>query len=317
MSEKVMVSINCITYNQEEYIAKAIDSFLMQKTDFKYEILIHDDASTDNTANIIREYQEKYPDIIKPIYQKENQYSQGIKRVDYKFNYSRANGKYIAICEGDDYWTDPFKLQKQVDYMEANPECTLCTHAVEKIDASTNKSKGLVRPYNYSSKCSMKDVIEGGGGFVGTNSLLFPKKSLENAPSWYLDCIVGDYPLQILLSYKGYAYYIDENMSVYRTNAKGSWTKSMNDNKIEKYTNLMNNINIMLDQFNIYSNKEYEEIISASKKNNEFEKAVVKSDLKILKQSQFKSLYSRLRIKTKIRVLIEYYFNSLKNICKA
>lgn len=106
MSEKVMVSINCITYNQEEYIAKAIDSFLMQKTDFKYEILIHDDASTDNTANIIREYQEKYPDIIKPIYQKENQYSQGIKRVDYKFNYSRANGKYIAICEGDDYWTD-------------------------------------------------------------------------------------------------------------------------------------------------------------------------------------------------------------------
>ncbi len=114
------VSICCITYNHEKYIRDAIEGFLNQKTNFPFEVLIHDDASTDGTANIIREYEAKYPQIIKPIYQTENQYSKGIDVSI--FNYSRAKGKYIALCEGDDYWTDPYKLQKQVDFLEKNPD---------------------------------------------------------------------------------------------------------------------------------------------------------------------------------------------------
>ena len=116
--KKIMVSICCITYNQEQYIAQTIESFLMQKVDFKYEILINDDASTDRTADIIREYEKKYPDIIKPIYQSINQYSRGITNPSGAFNYPRASGKYIAMCEGDDYWTDIYKLKKQVDFLE-------------------------------------------------------------------------------------------------------------------------------------------------------------------------------------------------------
>lgn len=100
--DKLMVSICCITYNHEKYISEALESFLMQKTSFKYEILIHDDASTDNTAKIIREYEKKFPEIIKPIYQIENQYSKGNK-INLVYNFPRAKGKYIAICEGDDY----------------------------------------------------------------------------------------------------------------------------------------------------------------------------------------------------------------------
>ena len=96
-----MVSISCTTYNHEDYIADALESFLMQKIKFKYEILIHDDASTDRTAEIIKDYEKKYPEIIKPIYQTYNQYSKGIKVG--KFNRERAKGKYIAICEGDDF----------------------------------------------------------------------------------------------------------------------------------------------------------------------------------------------------------------------
>ena len=114
-----LVSIACLTYNHVNYIKQCLDGFLIQETDFSIEILIHDDASTDGTADIIRSYEKKYPEIIKPIYQNVNQYSQGIK-ISRTYNFSRVKGKYIAICEGDDYWTDPKKLQKQVNFLEAN-----------------------------------------------------------------------------------------------------------------------------------------------------------------------------------------------------
>ena len=124
---KIMVSVCCITYNQAEYIKYALDSFLIQKTNFKYEVIIHDDASTDGTAEIIKEYADKYPEIIKPIFQTENQYSKGVKRI-LNFTFKEAKGKYIALCEGDDYWINENKLQLQVEYMEKNPNCTLLFH---------------------------------------------------------------------------------------------------------------------------------------------------------------------------------------------
>lgn len=111
--KKPLVSICCCTFNHEDYISECIEGFLMQQTSFEIEILIHDDASTDRTADIIRTY-EKKDKRIKTIYQSENQYSKGIRPISL-FNFNRAKGKYITICEGDDYWTDPKKLQKQVD----------------------------------------------------------------------------------------------------------------------------------------------------------------------------------------------------------
>ena len=107
-----MVSICCLAYNHEKYIRKTLEGFVNQKTNFNYEILIHDDCSTDNTVNIVEEYRKKYPKLIKPIYQKENQHSKGIK-ISNVYQFPRAQGKYIAMCEGDDYWTDMNKLQKQ------------------------------------------------------------------------------------------------------------------------------------------------------------------------------------------------------------
>lgn len=123
--DDILVSIKCLTYNQEKYIAQCLEGFVMQKTDFRFEAVVHDDASTDGTASFIREYAEKYPDIIKPIYQTENQYSKKDGSLN-RIVCSHLKGKYVAICEGDDYWTDPLKLQKQVDFMEANPDCGLC-----------------------------------------------------------------------------------------------------------------------------------------------------------------------------------------------
>ena len=124
-----LVSICCLTYNHAPFVRKCLDGFLMQKTTFPIEILIHDDCSTDGTDAIIKEYAEKYPDIIKPLFETENQYSNGYRgKMDITFNYSRSQGKYIATCEGDDYWIDPLKLQKQVDFMEANLEYSVTFH---------------------------------------------------------------------------------------------------------------------------------------------------------------------------------------------
>ena len=119
--QPLMVTIRCITYNHEPYIRQCLEGFVMQKTNFRFEAIVHDDASTDGTAAIIREYAEKYPDIIKPIYETENQYSKrdgSLRRI----MDAHTHGKYVAMCEGDDYWIDPLKLQKQVDFLEDNPE---------------------------------------------------------------------------------------------------------------------------------------------------------------------------------------------------
>ena len=140
MSNVPLVSICCLTYNHEPYIRQCLEGFLMQKTNFAVEILIHDDASTDKTESILREYKARYPEKIFPLYETENKYSNGYANViDIAFNYSRAQGKYIAYCEGDDYWTDPLKLQKQVDFMESHPEYSICFHRCQHLNTNTGE----------------------------------------------------------------------------------------------------------------------------------------------------------------------------------
>lgn len=142
----IIVSICCITYNHASFIRKALDGFLMQEPptgvssdELWYEILIHDDASTDGTTEIIKEYAAKYPDRIFPLYEEENQYKKvGTAGIDF-YNYNRAKGRYIAYCEGDDYWTDAHKLQNQVDFMDAHPEYSICFHDYDKYDVRNER----------------------------------------------------------------------------------------------------------------------------------------------------------------------------------
>ena len=138
MKDQPLVSIQCLVYNHEPYLRQCLDSFVMQKTNFKFEAIVHDDVSTDGSAAIIREYAEKYPDIIKPIFETENQFSKRDGSIQ-RIMTLACRGKYIAFCEGDDYWTDPMKLQKQVDFMEANPEYSFCCHRFKRFFQDTNK----------------------------------------------------------------------------------------------------------------------------------------------------------------------------------
>jgi len=138
-TDKPLVSVCCTTYNHEKYIQEAIDGFLIQETDFPFEILIRDDCSTDNTPTIIKKYVEKYPNLIFPIFEKENTYSKGVKPMPVL--YKKAKGKYIALCEGDDYWIDSKKLAKQVNFLEYNLGYSLCgTRYKDSLDSIPARS---------------------------------------------------------------------------------------------------------------------------------------------------------------------------------
>ncbi len=310
--DEILVSINCITYNHEKYIIQAIEGFLMQKTNFNFEILIHDDASTDRNQQIIKRYEEKYPELIKPILQKQNQLSNGVKKISYIYNHVRAKGKYVAICEGDDYWTDPHKLQNQVDYMQSHPECSMCFHGAEVVKDCKGKID-VIKPYNENCISKTEDIILGSGGFIATNSILYRKSVMDNAPDFYLNAPVGDYPLQILTSTYDYAYYINKVMSAYRVGVKGSWTTRMSftKDKDAKYINLNKRIIAMLNEFNEYSNRKY---------SNAVDKKIIKSEFKILKLEKkvkelqlpkYKSIYDCLGMKEKAKIYVNCYFPNL------
>lgn len=239
--ERPAVSICCITYNHASYIKSALDSFLAQKVDFTYEILIHDDASTDGTADIIREYTAVYPHIIKPILREENQYSKGISNISI-FNFPRAQGEYIAMCEGDDYWTDPCKLQKQVDYLRSHPDCSLCFHSGKIISVDGSKTEGYMRPYSQSRRVEPEEIVDKTSGYP-TASLVFPAWIVKNLPDYYLNCPVGDIPMQLMMASVGYAFYMDEPMCVYRVGVASSWSNLMKqgdyENKQKRYCTQM------------------------------------------------------------------------------
>lgn len=319
---KILVSINCITYNHEKYIDSAINSFLAQETNFKFEILIHDDASTDKTPDIIRKYEKKYPDIIKPIYQIDNKYSKGIK-VD-NINNLRARGKYIAFCEGDDYWIDKHKLQKQVDYMESNINCSMCFHSAKIVDINKGKV-GEVRPYIGSCLVATKDMILGGGNFCASASLMYKSELVSKLPDFYMDAHVSDYPLQLFFASQGDVYYIDDCMSVYRVGDSESWTNKnlFGENMKEKRIKNINNDIKLLEEFNKETQNKYCDVVNKAILKCNYNIALFNENIVELKRKEYRQLYSDINNKLKMKIYIKSYFpnvyiklDSIKKVIK-
>lgn len=209
-NKEVLLSVCMVSYNQEAYIREALDSVLMQKTNFKYEVIISDDCSKDNTLDILTEYKNKYPNIVKVV--------TGEKNLGYPNNQRRslenAKGKYIALCDGDDYWTDAYKLQKQVDYLESHPECAICFHNVMHIYDGTTSGRSLLNPLDFPSALTTEDVISR-KWFLATNSEVFRRDYLF-FPEWWDSVLHIDYVLNLLVSFKGNLHYMPDVMSVYR-----------------------------------------------------------------------------------------------------
>lgn len=215
-----LVSISCITYNHGPYIVQALNGFLMQKTTFPFEVLIHDDASTDGTTEIIKDYAQKYPEIIKPMYEEENQWVKG-RRGSAEFNFPRAKGKYIAFCEGDDYWIDENKLQMQVDFLENNSEYGMCYTKTKKWNELKQCYSGL---FGSGEPEFEKLMLEGNRIptlTVCLKSELMSRylKDIEPKKKGWL---MGDIPMWLYFAYNSKIKFLDEITAVYRVLEKSA-----------------------------------------------------------------------------------------------
>lgn len=218
---KPVVSISCLVYNHERYLRRTLEGFMEQKTDFPFEVIVHDDASTDGSRQIIEEYVQRYPHIFVPVFQQENQFSRKVP-ISRTFIYPRCRGEYIAFCEGDDYWCDPNKLQIQIDYMRANPNCSLCVHDTERVDANDcclgTTVNGLLSDRDYSAR----EVIAAQGGGLFQTSSVICRRDVVFVPDEFRIKGIGDYSLAIYASMLGTVHYIGRIMSRYRIHSS-SW----------------------------------------------------------------------------------------------
>ena len=221
-NEDILVSVICEVYNHEPYLRECLEGFVMQQTNFLYEILIHDDASTDGSVAIIREYEQKYPNLFKPIYQKENQYSKGVS-IWRDIQIPRAQGKYIAICEGDDYWTDPLKLQKQVDILEADETlmacCTDCS-VVDNHSTLLKEKRGGVVKGDIQGRYNLRDFFRDNHQYP-TLSVVYRRahtREVQQKHAHTINAFLGDWTLWICLLIYGDMYFLDEVTCAYRIN---------------------------------------------------------------------------------------------------
>lgn len=222
---KYIVCIHCLTYNHEKYLADALEGFVMQKTNFPFVAIVHDDASTDGTAEVLRQYAKKYPDIIKPIYETENQYSKHDDSLGRIMDEAIAatGAKYIAICEGDDYWIDPYKLQKQVDILEADESLMLtCSNRrwVDMKGKTLEECKAPLIPNQHSCRITMRDFFKYNTNYP-TASVLYRNNHREEVyqkAKHMANPYLGDWTMWIALHCFGDCYYIDEPLSAYRQN---------------------------------------------------------------------------------------------------
>lgn len=297
MSEPV-ISIICNTYNQKKYIADALESFLMQRVNVPFEILVHDDASTDGTADVIREYEAKYPDIIKPIYQIENQFrKEGL--ITYRFQIPRAKGKYIAFCEGDDYWTDPDKLKIQYEYMEEHPEYSACCHAYDMVDLSRN----IIQHCDIADKNKvfylssfLNNQLE-----VPQLATFFVKKEIFNGFSGiYLGHRANDMVFRIYCAVKGLVYYFNRNMSAYRRFVEGSWTMRVGQDSIAMARNLEGYIPF-LERLDKETNYKYSKEINFAIDSRRYQAAWLKHDYNMARKCK---CFSEENIAKKLAIVV-------------
>jgi len=301
----IMVSIVCDAYNHEKYIADALEGFVMQKTNFAFEILVHDDASIDRTAEIIRDYEKRYPNLIKPIYETENQYSKQDGSLA-RIQFGRVKGKYTALCEGDDYWTDPLKLQKQFDAMERNPQIDMCAHKAKRFDVQRNRMLKSFPPINDTRVLTPEEVIYGGGGLFATCSLFY-RSTINQNPAGFRKFWTIDYTLQINGALRGGILFLNDEMSVYRYGTSGSWTERVRGN-VGIRMELRDKQNEMLDILNEDTNGRFAEIVSKKRRKNEWTRLNFTDRHKEMLNEAYRDLIRELPAGKRAKLYIKAWF---------
>ncbi|MBB5622328.1 glycosyltransferase involved in cell wall biosynthesis [Pedobacter cryoconitis] len=248
------VSVWIITYNHEKYIAQTLDSVLMQRTDFDFEIVIGEDCSRDGTRAILKRYEAEYPDKFNIIYHETNV---GAMRNAYEFALPACKGKYIACLEGDDYWTDCYKLQKQFEALENNPEYSMCFHNAKVIYQNLDKPSYLLNKVDQKKILYFDDLVE--RWQIATASMFFRNYDFK-LPDWFYNQYNGDMALQFILIDNGPFLYLEDLMSVYRLHDTG-----ISSTKITSQITMITNIINLLDLVNDFYSQKYNDSIQKAK----------------------------------------------------
>lgn len=229
MDASPRVTVLVMTYNHAEYIRQALDSVLMQRTNFAVEIVVSEDCSTDGTRAIVQEVAQRHPEQFRLILSPANVANNTVvtRGLD------AARGEYIALLDGDDYWTDPDKLQRQVDFMDRHPECALCFHNAQVIDESGLRAPWLWTPPGHPTFSALEQIWM--GNFIATCSALFRRLPRGSVPAWYTDLFpITDWPLHLLNAARGSIGYIDAVMGVYRYHSRGYYSPLSEAQKLAK-----------------------------------------------------------------------------------
>lgn len=240
MKNKILVSVGMPTYGQEQFIAEAVLGVLSQQCDFEIELIVADDCSPDNTAEIVQHIIETHPNGSWVKYIRHEKNKGAIP--NFAWTFSQAKGNYIAACEGDDYWTDPLKLQKQVDFLEKNPEYSIVFHKVKEVDVNGIPVQNALNRADIEETYDINYLAT--GNFIHTPSVVF-KKNFSKFPEWIDMSPIGDYPLHMLNAQHGLIKYLPEEMAAYRIGS-GIWSSQT---RIHQFVNTLFTLKLLITYF--------------------------------------------------------------------
>ncbi len=312
---KHTITVIVMTYNQKDYIRESLDSILRQKTNVDFNILIHDDCSSDGTSEIIDEYKKQYPDKIEVIHQKDRTYPVvGFNGMLYTYVVPKIESDYIAYCDGDDYWTDDEKIQKQYDFMVSHPEYSMCFHSAYQLRPNNDmSSKWFIKD---EGDIDMSDIIsERPGVCVATSSIFLKSEVFKDFSDWRKKYPVEDVPMYITAAMQGKIHRLKDIMCVYRQFAVGSWSaqnKGAND-KMVKHLSEMKEAVLRFDE---QTNEQYHDLVVREVESFDFRVARLTNDLKTVFSKANKRFVKRLKFKERFSLKLQYRAPSLYNLLK-
>lgn len=299
-----LVTICCTTYNHEKFIKDAIESFLHQVTNFPFKIYIHDDCSSDKTKEIVTEYERKYPNIIQVICEDNNVYSKS-KRLLREINNSHCSGKYEAFCEGDDYWIDPYKLQKEVEYLEKNENCSIVFTNGKMFDIQSNTYKPVFQDNEIETSESDRVITLDNFYmlmFPPTASYVIRKNCILDMDDKLSDCVAGDIMFRLYAMTKGYAYYLKDETCVYRVGVPGSETTKWKKYSKEEHRMAALSYLTLLDEIDDITNSVYHEGIDAMR-SYYINIVLVNSGFLTLLKPKYYQFYKSFSLQRKIKII--------------
>ena len=307
------VTVIVMTYNQKQYIRQAIDSILRQKTTFDFNIFVHDDCSDDGTQEILQEYRDRYPKKIYVYHQEKRRFlDDGFNMMIFNYVVPKIHSNYVAYCDGDDYWCDDNKLQKQYDFLQQNPDYSMCFHSAYQLKNNHDMSSKwfILNDGDYE----MKDFVNDKPGIkVATSSIFLRTDAFRDFSNWRKSYPVEDVPMYMTAALHGKIRCLSDIMCVYRQFAIGSWTsqnKNSNERKIQHLAQLINATNL----FNEETNFSYQTLVDSQIKSCEFRIGLIKRDFKTIFNRKYRTIYKQLPFKERISLKLQYRLPHLYNL---